>query len=223
MRPHPLPQRVLVHQRAQLADQIRVAAARELCAHALLDRLHPQLLEPPDLALSELLEPVVGERRSAPEPERGLQVGRRGRRILGARPREQVLEASRVDGVGLDAERIAGSAAVDRGGIAEPVAQAGDLFLQGLHAVARRTAGPHRLDQLVDRDRLWRAQRERREKGALLGAVELYGVSLDAHVERAEQADLDVRAHLSGNVNRRRPGTSNFSYPVRGTFTLRSS
>ena len=95
----------------------------------------------------------------------------------------------------LDAERVAGRAAVDGRGLAEPLAQARDLLLEGLHAVARRPAGPHRLDQLVDRDRLRRAQRERREQGALLGAVELDGAALDADVERAEQPDLDVRAH----------------------------
>ena len=101
----------------------------------------------------------------------------------------------RVDVVGLDRERIAGGAAVDRGGVTEPVTQAGHLLLQGLHTVARRMARPHGIDQLVDRDRLWRAQRERREQGALLRAVELDGVPLDAHVERAEQPDVNVRAH----------------------------
>ena len=195
VRPQPLSQGMLGHQRPQLADQVSVAPAGELGAHPLLDRLDAQLLEAVDLALCELVEAMVGQRGPTPEPESRFKVGSRRRRVLGARSREQVLEAMRVDGVGLHRERIAGGAAVDRGGVTEPVAQAGHLLLQGLHTVARRVARPHGIDQLVDRDRLWRAQRQRREQGALLRAVELDSVPLDAHVERAEQPDVDDWAH----------------------------
>ena len=196
VRAHALAQRVLGHQRPQLADQVGVAAARELRAHPLLDRLHPQLLQPRDLALREVVEAVVGERRPAPQLERGLQVGGGRVRVLGPRALEQVLEAVRVDRAALHAERVPGRAAVDGRRLAEPVAQARHLLLQRLHAVARRPPRPYGLDQLVDRDRLRGAQRQRGEQGALLGAVELDGVPLDAHVERAEEPDLDVRAHL---------------------------
>ena len=194
-----LAQRVLGHERAQLADEIGVAPGGQLGGDSLLDRLHPQLLEPADLRLRERLEAMVGERGPAPQRERCLEVVARGRRLVvgqrDAGAAQQVLEAMGVDRVGLDAERVAGRPAVERRRRPEPRAQARDLLLQGLYAVAGGVVGPQRLDQRVDPDGLGRAQRERSEQRALFGAIELDGSLRHLHVEGAQQLDFDSRAH----------------------------
>ena len=45
----PLPQRMGRHERLQLADECGVVAEREIGVDAILDRRHPQLVEPSDL------------------------------------------------------------------------------------------------------------------------------------------------------------------------------
>ena len=59
--------------RFQLADQLRVAAQRELGLDALLDGGQVKLLKPGDLALRKRLVRELGERRAAPQPERLAQ------------------------------------------------------------------------------------------------------------------------------------------------------
>ena len=77
VRPQPLSQRMLGHQRPRRSDQVGVAPAGELGAYPLLDRLDAQLLEAVDLALCEVFEAVIGQRRPAPEPESHFKVGSR--------------------------------------------------------------------------------------------------------------------------------------------------
>ena len=52
------------------ADELGVAAEREVGVDTLLERAEPQLLEPRDLGLGERLVGEVGERRPAPQRER---------------------------------------------------------------------------------------------------------------------------------------------------------
>ena len=61
---------MLGDERAQLADEIGGLPAGQLGREALLDRLQVQLLQARDLALRELVEAMVGERRAAPQRER---------------------------------------------------------------------------------------------------------------------------------------------------------
>ena len=189
----PLAQRVLGHERAQLADQVDRLAAGELGREPLLDRLQPQLLQARDLALGELVEAMVGQRRAAPQRERdascaAARVGRRARR-------QQRLEAAAVDRLALDLQRVARRAPADRQPLAQARPQARDLLLQRLVAAVRRLVAPHRLDQLVDRHRLRRPQRERDEEPPLLGAFELHAAARDRDLQRPQQPDLDSRAH----------------------------
>ena len=106
----PLAQRVLGHERAQLADQVGGLPARQLGGEPLLDRLQPQLLQARDLALRELVEAVVGQRRPAPQRER-----RGSCRPPSARPAplEQRLEAAAVDRLAVDLQRVARGAPAD--------------------------------------------------------------------------------------------------------------
>src|SRR5262245_11221235 len=61
-----LAQRMLADEPLELADDIAVAAELEVRLDALLERDHPQLLEPPDLGLRKGLERELRERRPAP-------------------------------------------------------------------------------------------------------------------------------------------------------------
>ena len=65
-----LPQRVLRHERLQLADELGMPPGGEIGFDALLERRQPELLEPRDLGLGERLVGQVGERGAAPERER---------------------------------------------------------------------------------------------------------------------------------------------------------
>ena len=174
----PLAQRVLGHERAQLADQVGGVAARQLGRQPLLDRLQPQLLQARDLALGELVEAMVGERGPAPQRQRRLE-------LVG---RQQRLEAAAVDRVALDLQRVAGRAPAHRQLLADPRAQARDLLLQRLVAAVRRLVAPDGLDELVDRHGLRRPQRQRDEQPPLLGAFELDV----GDFQRSQQPDLDV-------------------------------
>ena len=122
----PLAQRLFGHQRPQLPHEVGVAAFGDLGGEPLLDRLHPQLLEPPDLALRERLEPMVGERRPAPQRQRRLEVVARGPGLVllerDAGPAEQLLEAVRVDRVVVDVQRVADGGAFERDGRPQPPA-----------------------------------------------------------------------------------------------------
>ena len=71
---------MLAWQRLELADQLGIAAERELRLDPLLDRGQTQLLEPGDLRLGERLVGEVGKRRAAPERQR---LGRQLQRPLG--------------------------------------------------------------------------------------------------------------------------------------------
>ena len=64
------PQRVDGDQRFQLDDHVPVAAELHVGGDPLLQGDEPELLEPPRLALRELLGRELGERRPAPERER---------------------------------------------------------------------------------------------------------------------------------------------------------
>ena len=67
--PEPLPQRMRGHERLELRHQLGVAAEREVGLDTQLERAEPQLLQPRDLGLSELLVGQVGQRRPAPQRE----------------------------------------------------------------------------------------------------------------------------------------------------------
>ena len=76
LRAQALAERVLGDQRAQLADQVRVAPAGQVSREPLLDRLHPQLLQAGDLVLRELVETMIRQRLPSPQRQRFAQIGR---------------------------------------------------------------------------------------------------------------------------------------------------
>ena len=73
--------RMLGDQRLQLADQLGVAAERQVGLDPLLERRQPQILEPAALDPRERLLAELGQRRAAPQPERLAQQARRTLRL----------------------------------------------------------------------------------------------------------------------------------------------
>lgn len=61
---------MLLDEPLQLPDESGVASERQVRLHPLLEGLQAQLLQTPDLALSELVACKVGEWRAPPERER---------------------------------------------------------------------------------------------------------------------------------------------------------
>ncbi len=72
--PEPLPQRMPSDERLQLADELSVAAEREVGLDALFERRQLQLVQARDLALCERLVGEVGQGRAPPEGERPAQL-----------------------------------------------------------------------------------------------------------------------------------------------------
>jgi hypothetical protein len=70
LRVQPLAQRMLVDERLELADQLAVAARREVGVDRHFGRAHAQLAQPVDLGGGERLVGHVGERRAVPQRER---------------------------------------------------------------------------------------------------------------------------------------------------------
>ena len=74
----PLAQRVLRDETLELADELRMAAEREIGLDPLLERREAKLLEADDRGLGELLVGEVRQRRAAPERERLAELCRGG-------------------------------------------------------------------------------------------------------------------------------------------------
>ena len=157
----PLAQRVLGDERLELADELRVAAEREVGVDPLLERREAELLEPDDRGLRERLVGEVGERGAAPERER-LAQRRRGRSASPAGAvrlalAEQALEAVQVELLGLELERVAGRAR-DEHAAPSDLAQARRRSpgAPGF-ALPADSLAPELVDQAVGRDDLHRA------------------------------------------------------------------
>ena len=84
--------------RRELPDELGVPAVGELALEPSFQRGQTQLLEARDLALREVLEREVGERRAAPQCQR----------LLVAVLREQLAEAVQVELVRRDTQHVAG-------------------------------------------------------------------------------------------------------------------
>jgi hypothetical protein len=139
----------------------------------------------------------VGQGLTPPQARRLLQRGDRGDRVavverapgLG----EQPPGAFGVDLLGLDLERVAGPPAdQDRGlaGHVQPPPQVADVGPQRGQRLVRDGHPPDRLLQGVDRHHPARLQQQRRQQHLPLGAAERDGLAPHAHLERAEDGEL---------------------------------
>ena len=103
-----LAERVLAHERSSSRD-VTVAAEVEIGLDPLLVRDEPELLEPADLGLREVLERELGECGAAPQRQRLLDQRTPFLGICPSRISEENLEPSSVDLLGCDAEQYPGA------------------------------------------------------------------------------------------------------------------
>ena len=154
----PLAQRVLVGRALQLADGLAVTAEGEEGVEARLQRLQAQLVPAHRGRPGPLLVDDVGEGRTVPLGQPGLDVGRSA--VLGSSSQrgaglgDAVLEAGGVEDVAVDGQHVARPLPAQQLGVAERPAQQRDVALQRVHGRRRRFAGPHVVDQPVDGDDL---------------------------------------------------------------------
>ena len=105
----PLAERVLVHAGLELGHDRAVPAEPQQPLDAPLDRLEAKLVEAMDLALREVGERELAERRAAPEGERLLEGRHGGIRVVVQLPpsvRREHLEPGGVDGVVAEAKDV---------------------------------------------------------------------------------------------------------------------
>ena len=196
---------MLVDERVELADHLRVAADGDLRLGTLLDELEAQLAETRDLGLRERLVGELGQRVAAKKGERLAQQPCAPRRI--ARPRlvDQHADTGQIELIRLQADPVAGRARLDRLG-AERLAELRDEVLERRRRGRRRLTGPERVDQAVGRDDAAGVEQEQGEQRALLRAAERDHLSVDRHLERAQDPELDHLLVVTGSRASRRLG-----------------
>ena len=171
----PLAQRVLVGRALQLADGLAVTAEGEEGVEAGLQRLQAQLVPAHRGRPGPLLVDDVGEGRTVPLGQTGLDV-RQGAVGVGAERGaglgDAVLEAGGVEDAAVDGQHVAGPLPAQQLRVAERPAQQRDVALQRVHGRGRRFAGPHVVDQAVDGDDLSADERQAGEHGPLAGTAE---------------------------------------------------
>src|SRR6266545_5120692 len=208
----PLAERVLGDEGLQLADELAVAAPREVGVQPVLQHGDPQLREPEQLALGERLVAEVGKRVAAPQRQCLAQPRRPLLGLVGPpRRHHQRLEAGQVQLAGIDPQPIAGRVGPDPLR-AEQLAQRGDVAVQRRRGAGRRRLPPERLDEPVGADHLVPVQEQHRQQGALLRPPRGEVAVAVEDLERTEDRELHctpilacVSAALGGRHRRVSP------------------
>ncbi len=157
----------------ELAEQVGVAAERQVRVDPSLEGNRALLLEPCDLRLCEVLVRDVGERRAAPEREPLAQArSGLGRAVVLERRRalaDELLEALDVELAGLDAQRVRAPVRLKPPSlaVAQPAPQLRDMVLQNLGGRGGRRSTPQRVDQSLAGDRLVAMQQKEHQDAAL--------------------------------------------------------
>ena len=201
--PQRLAQAVLGDERAQLPDELCVAAAREVGLDPLLERVQPHLVQPQRFGNEQAALGDVRERRAAPQRQR-LRERRRGvlvapgAELLGAARRE-LLEAVDVATAVRHVQHVGVAARLDRIP-AERTPQIRDVPLDDVPRARRSRVAPHLVDQAARRDGAVRADHEHGEHGAAASAAEGDGAVALVRLERPEDP---VVVHAAPSVRPR--------------------
>jgi hypothetical protein len=167
-----------------------VPAERELGIDSVLDGAQPELSEPGNLGLCEVVVGKLRERRPAPKLQSSLHRDPCAVGIAGCKAPTSLLQQSSET---IDVELFR----VDEYHIAVPARlhtilrkdapQTRNLNLNALHCARRSAVRPQRIDQTVDRYGLVGVQKEKSESEPLLPPAEIHRGSIVApHVVRAE-------------------------------------
>ena len=134
--------------RFELGDDLVGAAEREPRLRSRRDRGQPELPDPGNLALREVLEPRVGERLPAPKRKRLVEQLTCPLRIgpgqLLARPTDEPLETLQVEPTRRHAQHVATRRTANRLG-SELLPQPGDILAHRVRRTRRGRAAPHRV------------------------------------------------------------------------------
>ena len=184
---------MLLHQRFELTDQLRVPAEEQVGVDAVFDRRGPRFFEPGDHRSRERIVGEVDERGAAPQRECVAQHvrGRLGVALVqgGAAFRREPVEPGRVERVAWQVEGVATAACRDPV-LPQRAPQARDVDLQ---VVARRDAlaAPDVFEELVGRHRMSLCQREVDEQRARTRAADVDGNAVVVeHLERPQDPEL---------------------------------
>ena len=216
---------MLVDGELQGRNRFGVAAEGEQRLEPVLDRLRPLLLEAHDDRSHLLVGPDTGERRPAPQGERGVEVLERlggvpgGGRAAGLVDDRR--EAVHVDRVRRQAQDVAGRLRHQHLGRGARLARRFDGAAQARHVAleraqrgARRFVAPQPVDQAFDRHDPADVDREVGDHGALLRATEVDRDAVAVHLNRAEHVHREHRRCLPQRPHYEPHGSERSCKPV---------
>ena len=190
LRVQALPQRVLGHQRVELADDLAVPAGGQVTVDRQLERRDAKLVQTADLGRRERLVRHIRQRRAAPQAQR---VARRARR-------DELLEAPRIQLAVAEPQLVTAPARDDLGAVAtvgERLAQLRDVQLHHLGRRRRRLVTPEPPDEPIRRDRRARVQRQQRQQRPWLPRADEHRLAAGAGLHGSENADVHIAAQRS--------------------------
>ena len=176
---HPLAQRLLCHERLELAGHLGVPAGTEILLDALLEAGEPEVVEAGELRPGEAPVGELGERRATPE----------GKRLAGPAACLQIAEPREIELVWFDGKQVAGRTR-PQPLLADQLPEARDVHLQGLLRRVRRVVLPERVDQPVTGDDGVRVEEQRGQQRTLLGTAEVERLPVGDDLQRTEDPEL---------------------------------
>ena len=171
LRAQPLPQRMPRDERLQLGHEVGVDPELEIGGDPILEHAQPQILEPMDVVLREVLQLRVGKRRASPESKRLAEHDRPPLGLFLPRLADDVLETGEIELTSVELEHIAGRPCLEETR-PQQLPQLRDGVLQGRRRGSRRMLAPELIDETLSRDRLVRPQEQQRQQRALVPAAE---------------------------------------------------
>jgi hypothetical protein len=174
-----LAQRVLVDERLELRNELRVPALGQIAREAAFERRKPQFLEPLDLGLRERLECEIAQRGPAPQLER----------LAIALPLDQAHEAMEVELPRLHPQHIAGRPRLHPVG-AEELPQARDVPVQRGRGSRRRGLAPELVDDPVLPDDFVRVQEQQPQERPLPPATERERPAVFGDLQRPQDPEV---------------------------------
>src|SRR6478609_1763203 len=173
----------------ELGDELSARAELEVGVDPLLQGFQAELLEPADLALREALQLEVAERRAAPQRQRLAQRAGSPLRILPPRLRDEPLEATEIELLGLDPEQVAGRLRDEHAG-RKQLPKLRDEVLERGRRRLRALLTPELLDDAIARQHLASVDQQKREERPRSLASERDCALRADDLERSEDAEI---------------------------------
>ena len=205
--PRPLAQWLRRHERLELGHQLGRPAYRQVRVDSIFERSEPELLEPSDLTLREVLVREIRQSGATPEAECLTKHLRGSGRIVAEHAApfvRQALETPGVEVVVCEREAIAGRQGLDRRGAERPP-EPGYEVLKDLGSRRRGRASPQLVDEPIRPDSFATMQRENGEQRALPSRAEGYDATVVPHLERAEDTNLHAPPFRGGYAGAHSP------------------